>query len=573
MTSCKRISKYKTIRSKSLPTERATTLLKSSPLVNVSREQDTMKRTSVIDVYDPSTEITTETTKNSHADPTMPLTIKINPHRVSLAAPPNSPAISALVIRPKKLSRELRALTDTKYFERLPKGLPASRTAGRKVGFANGVTADTQRGTRIDHGSNALGPANPLQDDARGEQISKRRRGGPIFDAGQDIQGSRLERKRHKVVPETHKIRVIGVTSPNALRLTVDDSTEESAGESEGPTDERISLGDIATFRISHLMQDLSLESRQMTNSQETLVLPMLSQTLQDVGNLVQAMHKDAFQSQDELDLESIALDDEPGSPPDPLQDLFTSDPNQAFRTFKESIRLFSKHLLGISLDTPIENWPTHSICGRFHLDPRYEVDETSNSEGMDFFVTSYIEAYQSQAFQPLQHVYSEYVSPLLIREMYRDNFLVIRNAFGFHSTRESKIQQRVGVRKERKRKKLQRRRVALSSRFQGDDFTRLCSAVCLEAMSDEESDEEDSTLIWIVEPTWRSSQLAVFLHKLDGPFKPLRRHAIRLSTNDSAVIPDHLPINLYSKEWMRSSAVGLVTGRTAADPLVLEIA
>jgi hypothetical protein len=257
---------------------------------------------------------------------------------------------------------------------------------------------------------------------------------------------------------------------------------------------------------------------------------------------------------------------------------------------------LFVRHLLGVEPSTSIDGWPIQSICGKFHLDPRENVNEVSNLQGMEFFVNKYIEAYHSQTFQPSRSVLSEYVSPSLIQEMYQDNFLVLRNLFESHVTdvilrQQDRTGQRqqADTRRERKRKvcdhrrtfglllmcyhqKFQRRKTALSGQFNGESLTRLYSAICSDTMSEEESDEDDPTLIWIAEPAWRSPQLAVFLHQLDSSFKPARRRVFRPSTNDSAAIPERLPINFYSKEWVYSSSIGPFITSNAVDPLILEV-
>jgi hypothetical protein len=90
--------------------------------------------------------------------------------------------------------------------------------------------------------------------------------------------------------------------------------------------------------------------------------------------------------------------------------------------------------------------------------------------------------------------------------------------------------------------------------------------------MSDEESDDDDPTLIWVIEPSWRSNELAKFLHVLDGSFKPTHRRLIRPFTNDSAVVPEQLPLNFYSPEWMSNASARAFVSKSATDPVELPI-
>ncbi|PVF92394.1 hypothetical protein CPB86DRAFT_802054 [Serendipita vermifera] len=456
------------------------------------------------------------------------LTITISPSRVFPVAPPNSPSLPTLTIFPKQLSRELRSLTDTRYFEFMPRNLPARR-AHRKLTTTASVAVRT------------------LSDDS----LPGDRQSG-------------IERKRHKSQREGSKMRsfkIIGMTKPRALRL----SNEHDETESEDEMEEQLQFNDqgpcqdeLAIFRISNLMRDLSFGSPETNHCAETSVTQGLSRTLQDLAAVVRVMEND----------DSLALRHaQPISP----------SPNPAYWEFKKSIRLFVRHLMGVELGTPAEAWPVVSSCGRFHFDPSQDITHVYNAQGMQFFVTSYIEAYYSKTFHPSRFVESDYVTPLLVREMYCDHFSVIRNSIRFPSweaipeRRERKIEkQRRDTRRERKRRKLQRRRSFFSSRIGSNDPARLLSAICLDAMSDEESDNEDSTLIWIVEPGWRSAELANFLHYMDGPFQPARRRLVRPFTSDSAVIPEHLPMNFYSHEWCCRSNVGAFIKASATGPIDL---
>jgi hypothetical protein len=233
---------------------------------------------------------------------------------------------------------------------------------------------------------------------------------------------------------------------------------------------------DLDVFRISHFMQDISLDSHKIDQTVEVPAIQTLGRTLQDLAALVQVM-EDSSQPQK---LPNMPLIEDESNTLSSYhipctQEIQSPLPNPAFKDFKvnrynishinltvlqRSIRLFVRHLLGVGLNTCVEDWPVVDSSGKFYFDPTQDITSVSNTKGMEFFVFSYTEAYYSGTFHASWFVDSEYIYPRLIQEMYRDYFLIIKNSIRFpfgetiQARRERKEdKRRKDSRRERKRK------------------------------------------------------------------------------------------------------------------------
>lgn len=85
--------------------------------------------------------------------------------------------------------------------------------------------------------------------------------------------------------------------------------------------------------------------------------------------------------------------------------------------------------------------------------------------------------------------------------------------------------------------------------------------------VSSDESDDDDRNLFWRVRPAWRSTELEIFLWRLDEMIQ--KNKSINIGTrrkpagraprnrrfgdkvNESAMAPPNLPQNCYDAEWL----------------------
>jgi hypothetical protein len=111
------------------------------------------------------------------------------------------------------------------------------------------------------------------------------------------------------------------------------------------------------------------------------------------------------------------------------------------------------------------------------------------------------------------------------------------------------------------------RRQRALSERIKTANQC-VHQLVCLEVMSDEESDEDGKPLLWVSELPWRSRCLAEFLHGLDTNSRLTCERRKRPVADASQAIPRALPINFYSEDWIRTSPQGIFVTENSAKPV-----
>jgi hypothetical protein len=92
-------------------------------------------------------------------------------------------------------------------------------------------------------------------------------------------------------------------------------------------------------------------------------------------------------------------------------------------------VRRYLRHLLGVGLKTPVQDWPSHCCCGAFRIDLNKNVFTTQNASAAKYFVDKYLSARLERSFPSLNFVQPEYATPAWILYMFQEHFEVLRRS------------------------------------------------------------------------------------------------------------------------------------------------